>query len=70
MATMQLPAWGGDITENIYFINWLEHPVIGNNFGLYHVIVAAKWIIGLTCLSFLFSSSYPGLGSKQIKLIS
>ncbi|MEI9807674.1 MAG: hypothetical protein WDO16_07230 [Bacteroidota bacterium] len=26
----------------------MKNPVIGNEFGLYHFIVAAKWIIALT----------------------
>ncbi|MFI5130449.1 MAG: hypothetical protein ACHQFX_10680 [Chitinophagales bacterium] len=54
MAAIQLLAWAGDITENLYLIKWLEHPVIGNEFGLYHTIVSAKWIIALS--GFLFSS--------------
>jgi hypothetical protein len=46
-------AWAGDITENLYLLGWLKQPVIGNEFGMYHLIVAAKWTIGL--LAVLFS---------------
>ena len=48
MAVIQLLAWAGDVTENLYLIKWVEDPTIGNEFGLYHAIVAAKWIIALT----------------------
>ena len=48
LASIQLLAWAGDVTENLYLLKWVEHPVIGNEFGLYHFIVAAKWIIALT----------------------
>jgi hypothetical protein len=55
LAASQLLAWAGDIAENLFLIKWLAQPVpeIGNEFGLYHAIVAAKWIIALT--AFLFS---------------
>src|SRR5436190_18139795 len=47
LAAAQLLASGGDITENLYLLRWLKQPVIGNEFGTYHLIVAAKWTIGL-----------------------
>jgi len=47
LAAAQLLAWAGDITENLYLLRWLKQPVIGNEFGTYHLIVAAKWTIGL-----------------------
>lgn len=48
LAILQLVAWAGDIYENLSLIKWLKEPVIGNEFGLYHFIVAAKWVIALT----------------------
>ena len=46
-ASIQLLAWAGDITENLYLIKWVKQPEIGSEFGLYHFIVASKWIIAL-----------------------
>ena len=48
LAVAQLIAWAGDIAENLFLLKWIKHPVIGNEFGLYHVIVIAKWLIALT----------------------
>ncbi len=57
VAVLQLFAWGCDIAENLYLLKWISQPVIGKEFGLYHLIVATKWIIALAgallCLSFL-----------------
>jgi hypothetical protein len=47
LAAAQLLAWAGDIAENLYLLKWVMRPVIGNEFGLYHFIVASKWIIAL-----------------------
>jgi hypothetical protein len=55
MGAIQLLAWAGDITENVYLLTWLKHPVIGSEFGKYHFVVAAKWIIALS--GFIFSAS-------------
>ena len=54
LASIQLLAWAGDITENLYLIKWVNQPAIGNEFALYHFIVAAKWIIAL--IAFIFSA--------------
>lgn len=48
LAAGQLLAWACDITENLYLLKWVKLPVIGNEFALFHFIVAAKWIIALT----------------------
>jgi hypothetical protein len=48
LAILQLPAWGCDIFENLCLLKWINDPVIGNEFNLYHFIVAAKWSIALT----------------------
>ena len=47
MAGIQSLAWAFDIIENYYLLKWLKHPMIGNEFGFYHVIVYSKWIIAL-----------------------
>lgn len=47
-ALLQIVAWGCDIAENCYLLKWIKNPVIGNEFGLYHFIVFAKWGIALS----------------------
>jgi hypothetical protein len=46
LAAAQFLAWAGDITENLYLLRWLRQPVIGKEFDMYRLIVAAKWTIG------------------------
>jgi hypothetical protein len=46
-AWFQLVAWAGDIIENYYLLSWIQEPVIGNEFGWYHLIVGTKWVIAL-----------------------
>ncbi len=48
LAALQTVAWACDIAENYYLLEWIKNPVIGNEFGLYHFIVFAKWGIALT----------------------
>ncbi|HET9825665.1 MAG TPA: hypothetical protein VFP87_10025 [Chitinophagaceae bacterium] len=48
LAMLQPVAWAFDITENIFLLNWLEKPEIGDEFSTYHNIVVAKWLIALT----------------------
>jgi hypothetical protein len=48
LASLQLGAWAFDITENYYLLKWLKNPVIGEEFGFYHIVVYSKWIIALT----------------------
>ena len=47
LAILQVAAWGFDIVENLYLLKWMKNAAIGNEFTLYHSIVAAKWIIAL-----------------------
>jgi hypothetical protein len=47
-ASLQIVAWAFDITENYYLLKWLKIPMIGDEFGFYHVVVYSKWIIALT----------------------
>ena len=48
VAFLQLFGWTFDIIENYYLLKWLKQPVIGNEFGFYHVIVYSKWAIALS----------------------
>ena len=48
LAALQLIAWGCDIAENLYLLKWVKDSTIGNDFGQYHFIVLAKWIIAIT----------------------
>jgi len=48
LAMLQPLAWVFDIIENCYLLNWVDKPEIGDEFMMYHNIVAAKWIIALT----------------------
>ena len=52
LAFLQLAGWGFDITENYYLLKWLKQPVIGEEFGFYHVVVYTKWAIALTGIFF------------------
>ena len=47
LAMLQPIAWVFDIVENGYLLNWMEKPEIGEEFSIYHNIVAAKWLIAL-----------------------
>jgi len=47
-AFLQLFGWTFDVLENYYLLKWLKNPVIGDEFGFYHVIVYSKWIIAIT----------------------
>jgi hypothetical protein len=47
LAFLQLLAWAADIAENVYLLKWIEHPAVGNEFGLYHFVVIAKWAIAV-----------------------
>ena len=47
LAMLQPVAWAFDIVKNSYLLNWLEKPEIGDEFSIYHNIVAAKWLIAL-----------------------
>lgn len=48
LAIFQLIAWGCDIAENLFLLNWVNNPQVGNDFMIYHTVVFAKWIIALT----------------------
>ncbi len=51
-AVLQLVALGCDIAENYYLLKWIKYPVIGNEFGMYHFIVAVKWILAVSAVLF------------------
>ena len=47
-ALLQLLAWGYDVYENICLLKWIKSPSIGNEYDIYHLAVATKWIIALS----------------------
>jgi hypothetical protein len=48
LASMQLVAWGCDIVENCYLLNWINsRGAVPASLTFYHVIVSVKWIIAL-----------------------
>ena len=47
LAVVQPVAWAFDITENIFLLGWMDKPQIGDECGMYHNIVTAKWLIAL-----------------------
>ena len=48
LAFLQIFGWTFDVIENYFLLKWLKTPVIGDEFGLYHLVVYSKWIIALT----------------------
>ena len=48
LAALQAVALACDMIENVYLLKWLRRPETISNFGLYHVVVWAKWILALT----------------------
>lgn len=52
LASLQIFAWAGDIAENSFLFYWINHPLIGDNFTAYHIIVTTKWIIALAGVLF------------------
>jgi hypothetical protein len=48
LASLQIFGWTFDVIENYYLLKWLKNPVIGDEFGFYHIVVYSKWIIALT----------------------
>jgi hypothetical protein len=54
LAMLQPVAWAFDIIENSYLLGWLSKPEIGDEFSIYHNIVAMKWVIAL--LGFVLSA--------------
>src|SRR5687767_6042884 len=52
LAFLQPAACIFDIIENYYLLNWLRHPVIGNEFGFFHAVVYMKWALALTGVLF------------------
>src|SRR6187402_2101099 len=47
LAFLQIIGWTFDVIENYYLLKWLRTPVIGDEFGFYHVVVYSKWTIAL-----------------------
>ena len=55
LAFLQIVGWTFDVIENFYLLKWLKNPVIGGEFGFYHVVVYSKWTIALTAAVFSIS---------------
>ena len=65
LAFLQPVAWAFDIIENIFILRWMNDPVIGNELGMYHNIVIAKWLIAISgglfgAVTFLVKKSKAG----------
>ena len=65
LASLQLVAWAFDIAENYYLLKWLKTPVIGGEFGFYHVIVYSKWGIALGGVLIALSVLVTSLFKKE-----
>lgn len=49
LAVGQLIAWGCDIRENIYLLDWMTtKPDIRPSFFTYHLVVIVKWVLALS----------------------
>jgi hypothetical protein len=63
LAVLQLLAWALDIAENLFLLKWVNDPSLINNFSMYHVVVALKWIFalaGIICsLPFIWKRNKP-----------
>jgi hypothetical protein len=66
LAFLQLIAWLFDIIENYHLLKWLKNPVIGDEFGFYHVVVYSKWIIAVTSALFAISILVGSMFKKKI----
>jgi len=54
-AFLQNFGWTFDVIENFYLLKWLKNPVVGDEFGFYHVVVYSKWTIALLAAVFSIS---------------
>ncbi len=66
LAFLQLIAWAFDVVENYYLLKWLKNPVIGEEFGFYHIVVYSKWIIAITSVLFAISILVSSMFKKKI----
>lgn len=49
LAVGQLIAWGCDIKENFYLLDWMmSQPDIHPSFSTYHFVVIVKWVLALS----------------------
>lgn len=74
LAWLQLVAWGMDITENYYLLQFVDKKSVGNYFPFFHFVVAAKWSIALLAVTIavaviLFRSNKITKGVKTHFLI-
>ena len=66
LAFLQIIAWLFDIIENYHLLKWLRSPVIGDEFGFYHVVVYSKWIIAVTSALVAISILVGSMFKKKI----
>jgi hypothetical protein len=49
LACLQLAAWGCDIRENLFLLNWLSAKTdISSTFTTYHLVVIIKWCLAIS----------------------
>jgi len=63
LALLQLAAWTCDLFENVFLLRWIKTRIIGNEFGLFHLLVYTKWGIAfagilMASVSFVLNSRY------------
>ena len=66
LAFLQILGWTFDVIENYYLLKWLKNPVIGDEFGFYHIVVYSKWIIALTGALFAIVSLVSSMFKRKI----
>jgi hypothetical protein len=64
LAALQTLAWACDIFENLQLLSWIKDPVIGNEFGIFHVVVWTKFVISI--LGILMALAFVFRRRKQI----
>ena len=65
LAFLQIIGWTFDVVENYYLLKWLKTPVIGDEFGFYHVVVYCKWTIALIAALFSISILVGSMFKKK-----
>ena len=65
LAILQPVAWIFDIVENSYLLKWMGKPEIGDEFTIYHNLVAVKWTIALVGFLFSIITFFRGNGMKD-----
>jgi hypothetical protein len=61
LAILQPVAWIFDVVGSCFLLSWMDKPVIGDEFGIYHNLAIIKWVIAfaglfLPIIVFVFGS--------------